>query len=133
MSQKNRLVVVLSALFAESLLFASLFNPEIADWLSSKTTLALIFIQYALILSMLSTLLYLIYFLIESLPSRRKKSPIRRETRISEIYAKESLQEGKSRRQIITDLEQRGYRKDEIEAFLKEWERREDRISTGHS
>jgi hypothetical protein len=49
-----------------------------------------------------------------------------RETNISSLYLEESIYEKKSKKEIITDLESKGYSRKEIENFLHDWERHEE-------
>ncbi len=132
MRQKTLLILTSLLLIEGYLLFLSIgVNPTgRAGWVSLETSGAGKILLTAFILTLVSIL-----FSIKFLHDPKETDDLPDESKISTIYAVESLELHKGKSEIRNDLEKKGYSDKEIEAFLNHWEKEEDEVRiprTGH-
>lgn len=125
MHQKKLLYASL-LLIAEALLILFTSAIEKSGYAFGLSPGILSNVNFIMVMVFIATLISILIFL-RFMKPKKKEDVTKDETKISEIYAEESLEGHKSKAQIIRYLERKGYRKKEIDAFLAEWEKSEEK------
>jgi hypothetical protein len=122
----KRSLILLLVLFLEGmavLLFSNLEKswPAAHYGIGTATSLTITWILLAAFIVTLIPLLVSLFFVKGAVKSKS----VDHKTTLSSLYLEESLFEGKSKKQILKDLEDDGYSKKEIGEFLQGWKKRE--------